>query len=438
MIVTCPHCKKKLKAPDNAAGKRVRCPGCMEVIPVADTSGGSSPSASGIDSKPVTPTTGVVPTARRDSSPPSASTPRTAKSVAPKPASQSDSKPVSVKSGVVKPAAAAAAENTTRRSRAEASDAAMSGSADKPGSGAKASKESPSATSRKRSSRISSQPRKRKKPQETIDYDDNYEAGYDASSDDPWSSGTSWEEANPYAAPVYSPSASSSRNRNASGSGSLRIAGIGLLIQAWSYIGIIGLGFAMMAIAFIGAAAGMGQGPRQFGFVVGGLTVLAWIPLGLAILVGYVMCVFVPSKTQARIPMIIALASTVLNVLLAGFSAVGSAMNSPVLVIVFGVIRLVLWIVQIVAFCLFLKASAQYIGREDLAKSANIVMYGMTIGPVLIFAGLFMAGFLAGAVDPSAGIAAFIGVAVVGIGMLVVWVMQLFLMFRLGSALKNY
>ena len=41
-------------------------------------------------------------------------------------------------------------------------------------------------------------------------------------------------------------------------------------------------------------------------------------------------------------------------------------------------------------------------------------------------------------VAPAAGIAMFIGVAVVSRGIPAVWVMQLFLMFRLGTAMKSY
>ncbi len=31
MIVTCPNCRKTLKAPDSAAGKRIRCAGCLDM-----------------------------------------------------------------------------------------------------------------------------------------------------------------------------------------------------------------------------------------------------------------------------------------------------------------------------------------------------------------------------------------------------------------------
>jgi LSD1 subclass zinc finger protein len=34
MLVVCPSCQKKLNVPDNAAGKKVRCPVCKNVVPV--------------------------------------------------------------------------------------------------------------------------------------------------------------------------------------------------------------------------------------------------------------------------------------------------------------------------------------------------------------------------------------------------------------------
>lgn len=34
MLVTCPECSKRLKVPDSAAGKKIRCPGCSGPIPV--------------------------------------------------------------------------------------------------------------------------------------------------------------------------------------------------------------------------------------------------------------------------------------------------------------------------------------------------------------------------------------------------------------------
>ena len=117
---------------------------------------------------------------------------------------------------------------------------------------------------------------------------------------------------------------------------------------------------------------------------------------------------------------------------------VGTAFNTPGAVFVIAGLRLVMWIAQIVCFCLFMKASAAYVRRDDLAQSANIVMYGLTIGPFLVVVGAFLAGLLGQTVAPAAGIAMFIGVAVVSRGIPAVWVMQLFLMFRLGTAMKSY
>ena len=56
----------------------------------------------------------------------------------------------------------------------------------------------------------------------------------------------------------------------------------------------------------------------------------------------------------------------------------------------------------------------------------------------LAVVGAFLAGLLSQTASPAVGIVMFIGVAVISLGILVVWVMQLLLMFRLGTAMKNY
>ena len=385
-----------MKAPDSAAGKRIRCPACLEIIPVPAESGGGGATT------PVT-----------KPKPPSAPS--------------STASPLRPASGTG--AAGSRPAATSGRRSASTPD---STAGDAHSSTPARPKSKPSAT--RADTSASSRPPKRPKPEEPADYDNDYESGYESSGVDPWSSAPSWEEPNPYAAPTYE--ASPSRSKKNTGGGSLKLAGIGLLVQAWSYIGIIVTFFSMIAIGVIVAAtrSGGGGGTSEVGIMFAGLGLILLIPLGIAILVGYVLCVFVPPKSNARTPMIIALALSVLMFLFSILEAVGTAFNTPGAVFVIAGLRLVMWIVQTVCFCLFMKASAAYVRRDDLAQSANIVMYGLTIGPFLVVVGAFLAGLLGQAV----GIAMFIGVAVVSLGVLAVWVMQLFLMFRLGTAMKNY
>ncbi|MBC7967605.1 MAG: hypothetical protein H7Z17_16955 [Fuerstia sp.] len=409
MIVTCPNCRKTLKAPDGAAGKKIRCPGCLEIIavPAEGGAGGGSSSITKPATKP---------------KPPSAS-----------PAPESTASPRR------SPSSSSAAESKPAAKSGGRSASASAGSTGGPQSGTPARPKS-KPTSTTSGTGASSRPPKRPKREDPAEYDDDYGSGYEASEVDPWSSGPSWEEPNPYAAPTYG--TSTSRSKKSTGSGSLKLAGIGLLVQAWSYIGIIVGFFSLIAIGVIVAATrsggGGGVGPAEVGMVFAGLGVIVMIPLGLAILVGYVLCAFVPANTGARTPMIIALVLSVLMFLFSILEAVGTAFNSPGTVLVISGLRLVMWIAQIVSFCLFMKAAATYVRRDDLAQSANIVMYGLTIGPFLAVVGAFLAGILGAAVAPAAGIVMFIGVAVISLGILVVWVMQLFLMFRLGTAMKNY
>ena len=410
MILTCPNCRKTLKVPDNAAGKKVRCPGCLEILPVpaADVGGGG-----GISTSIARPAANPKPQSSASAPPSTVPSGRSASS-----SSTAGSKPAAM----------------PERRSASTPDGATS---DARGS-APAHSKSKQATSRSGAGGPSRTP-KRPKPEEPSDFDNDYESGYESSTADPWSSGPSWEEPNLYAAPTYE--ASSSRSKKNAG-GSMKLAGIGLLVQAWSYIGIIVVFFAMIAIGVIVAltrtGGSGGMGPNEVGIMFAGLGFILLIPLGIAILVGYVLCVFVPPKSNARTPMMIALALSVLMFLFSILQAVGTAFNSPGAVIAIAGLRLAMWIGQIVCFCLFMKAAATFIRRDDLAQSANIVMYGLTIGPFLVVVGAFLAGLLGQNVAPAVGIAMFIGVAVVSVGILVVWVMQLFLMFRLGTAMKNY
>ncbi len=401
MILTCPNCRKTLKAPDSAAGKRIRCPGCLEVMPVpsADVGGGSGASTS------------VARPAARPK-PPSATSAPLSTAPSGQPSSHSGaagSKPTATPDGT----ASGARSNAQPRSKQTRTKSGIGGS---------------------------SRPPKRPKPQSISDYDSDDESGDESSGADSWSSGPSWDEPNPYAARTYT--SLSPRNRKTAGNGNLKLAGSGLLVQAWAYVGIIVVFFSMIAIgvivALIRSEVVGGIGPNEVGIMFAGLSFLLLIPLGIAILVGHVLCVFVPPKSNARTPMIIALAMSVLMFLFSILQAVGTAFNSPGAVIAIGGLRLVMWIAQIVCFCLFMKASARYVRRDDLAQSANIVMYGLTIGPFLVVVGAFLALLLGEAVAPAAGIAMSIGVAIVSVGVLVVWVMQLFLMFRLGTAMKNY
>jgi S1-C subfamily serine protease len=43
IVISCPSCKAKLKAPDNAVGKAVKCPGCGTAIAVRAGAGAEAP-----------------------------------------------------------------------------------------------------------------------------------------------------------------------------------------------------------------------------------------------------------------------------------------------------------------------------------------------------------------------------------------------------------
>ena len=92
--VTCPHCGKHLNAPDNVAGKQVRCAGCKGVLTIPVPSAGSSPTDDfAIPEEEPAPS--PAPSVARPAAPPTAATP--------KPASRAGKPPVSSTRGTPRP-----------------------------------------------------------------------------------------------------------------------------------------------------------------------------------------------------------------------------------------------------------------------------------------------------------------------------------------------
>ena len=171
--------------------------------------------------------------------------------------------------------------------------------------------------------------------------------------------------------------------------------------------------------------------------MMGGLALIAMIPLGIGVFVGYVMCAFVPAKSQARVPIIVALSITVVSGILWLLQSVGTAMQSHGMVIGLGLLRMLLYAGQMVSFSLFMKAAATFVRRDDLGKMAMVVMGGLLVTPLFGYLAIIAVPFFGSEVDPVVGMVA-LGIAgIFGLAFIVFWVMQLFLMFRLGSAMKN-
>lgn len=405
MIVNCPGCSKNLKIPDNAGGKKVRCPACLTIISV------SPPTI------PKTPGSATTPTGRpaqnkRDS--------RLNPEESERPKGKTEPTP---KSG----------PSTPRRRTASGSQPTESTSS--PNASTPPRRTGTSAWRAAKSTQPSRKDR-RKVEQIDEDLDADFETGVESTEADPWGT-PSWDEPNPYAVASYPQSTSSSRNK-ASGGG-LRIAGIGLLIQAWGYVILLGLLCVLVAFAFLAAFfLRNSTDAREVGMLTGGFAMLVLIPVVIAIFVGFVMCVFVPQTSGAQIPMIVALGISGLQVVSWIVQFAGAGVNSPTILIGIGIFKSLLGIAQIIFFCLFMKAAATWIRRDDLARTATVVMFGLSVGPFAGFFLMLIGGSLATAIHPIAGLLAMVVSGITGLVTIGFWVAHVALMFRLGTAMKNY
>jgi hypothetical protein len=264
----------------------------------------------------------------------------------------------------------------------------------------------------------------------TSDYDSG---GLDFGDADDWEDADPWDPPNPYAAPRPQAAASESGGQRTAG---LSTVGTGLLIQAWSIAAIILTTAGLFFFALVAAGvAGPGRGGMQvFTGVVGlgGLTILA---ATLGVLVGEFFCLATPERTGARgliIATIVCL-SVQLTISIASNVLRGELDQGTLAVL--GMFSGIAGLAHFVCYLLFQKTIANYIGRHDLAGQAQIILMGMglCLGAMIVMSVLGVAVRNA----PIIGLLSLVIVIPAGIAVIVFAVMQLFLLFRLGSALRG-
>ena len=72
MLITCDGCNSKIRVPDSAAGKRVKCPKCATLIKVPQpepTSESANPESAGVSSTPLPPAPEPTPTPAKEEAP---------------------------------------------------------------------------------------------------------------------------------------------------------------------------------------------------------------------------------------------------------------------------------------------------------------------------------------------------------------------------------
>lgn len=373
MIIQCTKCATKLRVPDSSAGKKARCPNCSAVIDVD-------------------PVVDVIADVQPDPEPPSPPRPK------PKPAAPAEKKRPS----------GSAEQPAQRRSRpASGRDSAPAGPSKKKASRA-ADAERPAKTPAKKK-------KKRKKKQEpaydTFGFDDEELYGYDDIQDYE-------DEYNPYASssrPAAKPRRRSSSSASASGGGGGSTAGLGLLMLAWG-ITILVVGSLLSVVLIIAVPP------------IGGLmALLVAVGGGLSLLIGQFLCLTAPS-TSARVLVGMAMACQVAQFVI-NFSMRANRGQPQTELAVLGS---VLSLAAVVLFQLFLKTMADYVGRSDLSSRAMVQLVGFSISAILAIVGTLMVAGNRELATP-----ALIAFGIAGLIALVMAILQIFVMFQLGHALRS-
>lgn len=267
-------------------------------------------------------------------------------------------------------------------------------------------------------------PAKKRRPKKKKDtYDDAY--GFDDLSSygephDDYGDAEDYDD-NPYSAPAPSGGGRRQRSRGSGGvsSAGLSTVGTGLMVVAWGIVAIVaGVGAGLLMGLVSGNPA---IGLLAFGlFLVGG---------GLASLVGQCMCLAAPSESGARGLLITALVCQLGQFITNVMIRMGPAGPAdPMLMIARGLCSIGFGLF----FLLFLKKIAQFSRHDDHASKATGILIGAVICSVIIVLSTIIVRMA-----PAAAGIGLIAMSIAGIGILILAVLQVSLLFRLGSALRN-
>ncbi len=313
------------------------------------------------------------------------------------------------------------------------------------GSGSKA------AASRDTPVRRPAQQSKPAEPDEELDESVYNSYGGYYSDDDPYGS----FDANPFAPPQSGSAQSSSRrsgSRNDAASRSL--AGIGLLIQGWATVAIFLIVVGVLGLAFLTASmvgpGGTGTPPPRTFLAMFGLAGIGVFVAAITILVGECICLAIPQKSGAKGLIVASVSMLLVQVVIGVLQALLAPYNSgspfaplpmrqgaTAATVLIPLIGLFAGLGHMICFELFLRRAALYMRRDDLAKQASIVLFGLPGGFILVIVCALITPFVAVLLGPVFGLLMLIPTIGGAIAMLVFAVMHVGLLFRVGSALRS-
>lgn len=260
---------------------------------------------------------------------------------------------------------------------------------------------------------------------------------------DPYSPFSS-DPANPYASPQVQMMVAPGVRWLQDPSPSLRQTGLGLSLV---YYGIVTMLLCILLMLLVAVVAMAASSP---------LFLLLMLPAGLGILVaniltlvGPIVCLAVPEESGAKGLILGSVIFQLINLVASVLGAIAPRLLPQPLPVVLNLCG----IVGYVLFVLFMKKLSEYVGRLDLAARAKNVLigFGVLVGlGVVLLVGLLGTGFFAAAAGPAGmgrgappvawapmGLLMLLGALVLGVGSLVVFVMQVNLIDGLRKALRR-
>ena len=225
------------------------------------------------------------------------------------------------------------------------------------------------------------------------------------------------------------------------------------MIQGWAtvsifllIVGILGLSFLIASTAGPGSTAG--PPPRVF-LALLGLGGIGIFVAAITILVGECICLSIPQKSGAKGLIIAAVSMLATQVVIAILQAIltPNTIGTPFtplqmrtaagVALLFALIGLVAGVGHMICFELFLRKVALYMRRDDLARQAYIVLFGLPGCFALVMICALIAPFFATLLGPIFGLVMLVPTIGGAIAMLVFAVMHVGLLFRVGSALRS-
>ena len=225
----------------------------------------------------------------------------------------------------------------------------------------------------------------------------------------------------------------------------LRIAGNGLLLQVWTLVAVV---CGMLAITVLDYLTGWlvvtGRASPGLDDIFKLAMAFAYLKAGIIfvgfgfVVAGTILCCFVPVQSNARLAAILSSATFILVFMIRlltypGFLFTLSHNSTwPV------VLDFVFSLAHTASFCLFMRLSAAYVGSQSVKTFTVVVSVGIGVCSIVAFA-LMLSADTNPIIATGVHVQSTVAIAWLCLSVLycVAWIIQMFVMFVLGSAMQK-